>query len=320
MAADTPSFFIKDIPIYGDLVLAPMDGFSDMPFRSLCRELGSALSYTEFINAIDVVQQNPHIERRLAFCEAERPVVFQLFDDDPQRLLQAALRLRRYGPDLIDINLGCSARTVSGRGAGAGLLKTPEKIAQIFDLLVKALDIPVTAKIRLGWDAGSRNYLQVARAVEEHGGALIAVHGRTRAQGLAGQVDWEAIGEICRSVSIPVLGNGDVCTVAKIEQMKAATGCQGVMIGRAAVGNPWIFSRLDREQVSPDQVRAVLAAHLERMLSFYPPGRGLVLFRKHLSRYLSPYPLPVEVRRRLLTAGHVGEFIDLLDDVLTEKD
>ncbi len=320
MAADTPSFFIKDIPIYGDLVLAPMDGFSDMPFRSLCRELGSALSYTEFINAIDVLHQNPRIERRLTFCEAERPVVFQLFDDDPQRLLQAALRLRRYGPDLIDINLGCSARTVSGRGAGAGLLKTPEKIAQIFDLLVKALDIPVTAKIRLGWDAGSRNYLQVARAVEEHGGALIAVHGRTRAQGLAGQADWEAIGEICRSVSIPVLGNGDVCTVANIERMKAATGCQGVMIGRAAVGNPWIFSRLDREQVSPDQVRAVLAAHLERMLSFYPPGRGLVLFRKHLSRYLSPYPLPVDVRHRLLTAGHVGEFIDLLDDVLTEKD
>lgn len=315
MNSVNPSFFIRSTPIYNDLILSPMDGFSDYPFRSICRELGSALSYTEFINAMDVLHKNPHIQRRLFFCEAERPVVFQLFDDDPERLLKAALKVSECRPDIIDINLGCSARTVSGRGAGAGLLKSPEKIARIFDRLTQSLDIPVTAKIRLGWDDESRNYLQVAKAVEEHGGALIAVHARTRVQGVGGQADWDAIAEIRQAASIPVIGNGDVKTVADIERMKSHTGCQGVMVGRAAIGNPWIFSRLDREQVSQEQVRRVMVTHLERMLSFYASEYSLVMFRKHLIRYLSPYPLPAELRGRLLAAVRVDEFLSLLDQI-----
>jgi tRNA-dihydrouridine synthase B len=218
--ATTPSFYINNLPIYGDLILAPMDGFSDLPFRSICREMGSAMSYTEFISAVNVSQQeelNPAIIRKLSYLPEERPVVYQLFDNDPDSLLEAALRLQERGPDVIDINMGCSVRSVSGRGAGAGLLRSPIKIAHIFRKLSQALEVPITGKIRLGWDEEARNYLLVARIIEENGGALVAVHARTRAQGYSGEADWEAIAEVKQAISIPVIGNGDVRTVSDID-------------------------------------------------------------------------------------------------------
>jgi nifR3 family TIM-barrel protein len=296
------------IQVSGDLILSPMDGYSDLPFRSVCRELGSAISYTEFISAIDVLGGINHVEDKLVFAPAERPVAFQIFDNDPDRLLEAALRLQEYGPDFIDINLGCSDKSVSGRGAGAGLLRTPHLIAHIFQKLTAALEMPVTGKMRLGWDDASRNYLQVAKIIEDNGGAMIAVHGRTRQQGYRGDADWDAIAEVCQAVRVPVIGNGDVRTVADIERLKSYTGCHAVMIGRAAVGNPWIFSRLDRHQVPPAQVHQIMLLHLERMLSFHGQERGLLVFRKHTSRYLSPYTLPDELRRRLLTAESVADY------------
>ena len=308
-------FSIRNLPIYGDLILSPMDGYSDLPFRAVCRELGSAISYTEFINVLDILQGHPFIHQKLAFLPAEQPVIFQIFDNDPKRLLEVALRLRELGPAAIDINLGCSSRNVSGRGAGAGLLRTPLKIARIFHTLSQSLDIPVTAKMRLGWDEDSRNYLLVARVIQENGGALIAVHGRTRQQRYKGQADWEAIAEIRQAVSVPVIANGDVRTVADIECIKTLTGCPGVMIGRGAVGNPWIFSRLDREQVPPEAVRYVLQRHLELSLNFYGPERGLVLFRKHARRYLAPFDLPRETLTRLMTTTDAGEFLKLAMEV-----
>jgi nifR3 family TIM-barrel protein len=311
-----PVFRIGNLPVCGDLILSPMDGFSDLPFRSVCRDLGSALSYTEFINALDILQRHPFIDEKLAFLPEERPVVFQIFDSEPERLLDVALRLQERGPDVIDVNMGCSARTVSGRGAGAGLLREPAKIARIFSLLSRALQVPVTGKIRLGWDDDSRNYLDVARAVEENGGKLIAVHARTRQQGYGGQADWHAIGEVKAAVSIPVLGNGDVRTVADIERMKFLTGCDGVMIGRAAVGNPWIFSRLDRQDVPVEEVRRVIELHLLRMLSFYGEARGLVIFRKHANQYLTASGLSSEIRRTLLTTSSADEFQCLVRQVL----
>ena len=311
-----PVFQIGSLPVCGDLILSPMDGFSDLPFRSVCRDLGSALSYTEFINALDILQRHPFIDEKLAFLPEERPVVFQIFDSEPERLLDVALRLQERGPDVIDVNMGCSARTVSGRGAGAGLLRDPAKIARIFSLLSRALQVPVTGKIRLGWDDDSRNYLDVARAVEENGGKLIAVHARTRQQGYGGQADWHAIGEVKAVVSIPVLGNGDVRTVADIERMKFLTGCDGVMIGRAAVGNPWIFSRLDRQDVPVEEVRRVIELHLLRMLSFYGEARGLVIFRKHANQYLTASGLSSEIRRTLLTTSSADEFLCLVRQVL----
>lgn len=311
-----PAFSIGDLPVFGDLILSPMDGVSDAPFRSLARSLGSALSYSEFINAIDILNGYPYLEEHLYFSERERPLVFQIFDDDPDRLVQAARRLRERRPDVIDVNMGCSARCVSGRGAGAGLLRTPEKIARIFSTLTHELDIPITGKIRLGWDADNRNYLEIARIIADNGGALIAVHARTREQGYNGAVDWNAIGEIKQAVDIPVLGNGDVKTVADIERIKSQTGCDGVMIGRAAIGNPWIFSRLDRDQVPPLQVRETIRRHLDANIEFYGAERGLTLYRKHLKRYLAPYAVPRNILGALLTSTEPELVWTMVDEIL----
>lgn len=312
----SPSFSVGGIPVYGDLILSPMDGYSDLPFRSLARSLGSAMSYTEFLNAIDITGRNPNLERKLAYLECERPVVYQIFDDEPDRLVEAARKLALRRPDIIDVNMGCSAKSVSGRGAGAGLLRTPEKIAQIFARLSKELDIPVTGKIRLGWDDDSRNYLQVARMIEENGGQLIAVHGRTKKQGYTGQADWDAIAEVKQAVSIPVIANGDVKTVADIERIKAHTGADGVMIARAAIGNPWIFSRLDREFVPPAILRDTMLRHLDSMLSFYGQQAGLVFFRKYAARYLTPYRLEGDLRQTLMTSETKEAFLSLLDEII----
>jgi nifR3 family TIM-barrel protein len=312
-AQSQPAFYIRQVPVCGDLILAPMDGFSDQPFRSLCRGLGSAMSYTEFINAIDVLQGHPGLDRKLAFLEEERPLVFQFFDNQPERLLEAVRKLSSRGPDIIDVNMGCSVRSVSGRGAGAGLLRDPHHAARVIEVLCRGQDLPVTAKIRLGWDDEKRNYLEVARLIEESGAALIAVHGRTKAQGYSGEADWDAIAAVKQAVSIPVIANGDVRTVADIARIQAHTACDAVMIGRAAIGNPWIFARLDREQVPAGLVRLTMLRHMHSMLAFYGQEHGMVLFRKHLSRYISPLGLPPEERKRLLTLQHPEEFLQTLD-------
>jgi tRNA-dihydrouridine synthase B len=314
----TPSFNIGGIPIYGDLMLAPMDGITDSPFRAIARQLGSAMSYTEFINAIDVVYGHPKTEEHLRFTEMERPITFQIFDNIPERILKAALILRKYNPDFIDINMGCSSLSVSNRGAGAGLLKYPQKIIEIFSNLTKSLDIPVTGKIRLGWDDDCKNYLQISKIIEENGGKLIAVHARTRAQKYGGIVDWGAIQEIKKSVSIPVIGNGDVKTVQDINTIKTSTGCDGVMIGRAALGNPWIFSHMNRAEVDNKQLYAIMNAHLEKMLDFYGKERGVVLFRKHVRWYLTALKLPKGLDSGLLTMENHQELIAAIKKIVID--
>ena len=316
---DSPSFHIGNVPVYGRTILSPMDGFSDLPFRSLARRLGSAMSYTEFVNAMDVISNLGKLEERLTYSEDERPIVFQIFDDEPERLLRAALILRELDPDIIDINMGCSAKTVAGRGAGAGLLRAPEKIAAIFRMLTRELDIPVTGKIRIGWDDENLNYIEVAKIVEGNGGSLIAVHGRTKQQAYRGDANWKAIAEIKAAVNIPVIGNGDVRMAADIQRMLEFTGCDAVMIGRGAIGNPWIFAGLDREEVSGDEVRETMLLHLETMLQFYGAARGLVLFRKHASRYISPFGLSNEQREQLLRCEKPEEFISLLESLATSE-
>jgi tRNA-dihydrouridine synthase B len=228
--AAPPNFYVGEVPVYGDSILAPMDGYSDQPFRGLARLLGSAMSYTEFVSALDVLNRPHHIARRLAFEESERPVVFQLYDDAPERLLQAAEKLMVFQPDILDINMGCSSKTIAARGAGAGLLRTPDKVGEIIRTLSDAFELPVTAKIRLGWDDESLNYLEIAKTIADSGGKLVAVHGRTKAQAYGGKANWEAIAEIKAAVSIPVLGNGDIRTVADKERIMAQTGCDAVMI------------------------------------------------------------------------------------------
>lgn len=313
-----PSFHIGALPIYGRTILSPMDGFSDQPFRSLTRQLGSAISYTEFVNALDVLNGHPHLHQRLSFLEAERPVAFQLFDDDPTRLLQAAMKLQAYSPDTIDINMGCSVRCVSSRGAGAGLLRQPAKIAHIFRTLSSTLSVPITGKIRIGWDEDSLNHTEIAKIIEGNGGAAIAVHGRTKAQAYRGMANWDAIAEVKAAVRIPVFGNGDVRLVADIGRMREHTGCDAVMIGRGAIGNPWIFAGHDRHEVSEVQVRQMVLAHLEAMQSFYGSELGLVLFRKHAARYISPYGLSEAQRAQLLTSQTAEDFARILDELAVQ--
>jgi len=310
-----PDFTIREIPIYGRSILAPMDGVSDLPFRSLARQLGSAASYTEFINAIDIINGHPHLERRLQYSEFERPVVFQIFDDDPQRIVEAARRLLPYRPDIIDINLGCSAKCVTNRGAGAALLREPAKIGGIFAAMTKALPIPVTGKIRLGWDDSSLNYLEVAKTIQDNGGSLVAVHGRTRVQAYSGAARWEPIGEIKKALTIPVIANGDIATVADVQFVLDSTGCDAVMIGRAALENPWIFSGLERDQIPPSSVRQLLLTHYGAMLNYYGAERGNILYRKYAKRLLQPYEPDRDELTSLLTAESTQIFQQRLETI-----
>ena len=228
----TPAFHIRNIPVYGRVILSPMDGYSDLPFRRICRELGSAMSYTEFVNVDELRSRKPTVKawQKLRFDPSERPMTFQIYGHDENRLVETALRLEDYGPDIIDINMGCYVKDIAERGAGSGMLRQPDKIARVFSRLSQSLSIPVTGKIRLGWDEASRNHKEVAKIVEDNGASLIAVHGRTKSQAYKGEANWEAIAEVKQTVKIPVIGNGDVRTVADIARLRAHTGCDGVMI------------------------------------------------------------------------------------------
>jgi tRNA-dihydrouridine synthase B len=312
----SPTFRVGDVPIYGDAILAPMDGLSDWPFRSICSALGSAMSYTEFVPVEAINRVFDRMQPRFKYEEAERPVVFQIYGDDPDEILKAAVRVQQLSPDIIDINLGCPAKTVAARGAGVGLMRTPLKVARIFHDLSAALGVPVTGKIRMGWE-GDRSYTLIARIIEENGGAAIAVHGRTKEQGYSGQANWDAIAEVKATVKIPVIGNGDVKSAADIERMKRHTGCEAVMIGRAAVGNPWIFSRLERAQVTSEMVHQMVCQHLERNVAFYGPQKGLILFRKHAVQYLKLQHLPRATRTKIILQDSVDGFLSLLDEAFT---
>ncbi len=311
----SPLFQVREVPVYGDAILAPMDGYSEWPYRSLCAELGSAMSYTEFVKAKNIIRAYEHMAPRLKYDEGERPIVFQLWSEEPDELVKAALMVQDKFPDIIDVNMGCPAKSVAHIGGGVGLMKTPLKIARIFRRLSAALDVPITGKIRLGWES-CRNYRLIARILEENGAALIAVHARTKEQGYGGEADWDAIAEIKSMVKIPVIGNGDVRTVADIDRMKSHTGCDAVMIGRAAIGNPWIFSRLEREQVPPEEVRRMMHLHLERSMAFHGPRKGLILFRKHALRYLKLQRLPRATRTKIFTQETPEGFLALLDETL----
>lgn len=301
-------FRVREIPVHGEVILAPMAGFSDLPYRSICRELGSAMSYTEFVSTEALIRDNPKSLRMLRYDETERPVIFQIFGSEPGVILEAAKRIEQLGPDIIDLNMGCSVKKVSGRGAGAGLLRDPVKIGRIFRTLSKSLSAPVTGKIRLGWDEGSLNYLEVLKAMQENGAQLIAVHGRTKKQAYTGSANWDAIAEIKAHAKIPVIGNGDVNCVADIERMKKHTGCDAVMIARAAIGNPWIFARKDVQHVTFEEKIAMVRRHFAANIAFYGPRFGLILFRKHVSKYIYGISGAKEMRAKLLTANTVKDF------------
>ena len=309
-----PSFYVRDVPIYGDTVLAPMDGYSDWPFRSICRALGSAMSYTEFVKVEKILSRSKEPAKRLYYEDVERPITFQIYGDDPDLILKAALRVQELHPDIIDINMGCPAKSIADRGAGVGMMPTPLKIARAFRKLTAALKVPITGKIRLGWDR-NQNYKLIARIVEEEGGSLIAIHGRTKEQRYSGDANWDAIAEVRSLVRIPVIGSGDVKTVADIQRMKRYTNCDAVMIGRAAIANPWIFAGLDREQVSPELLQQTVQEHLQKSIQFYGEEDGQRLFRKYAVQYLLLRTLDRESRKEILKERPSGEFLEMLNQI-----
>ncbi|MDO9546732.1 MAG: tRNA-dihydrouridine synthase family protein [Pelolinea sp.] len=271
----------------GNLVLAPMDGISDQPFRWVCRKLGASITYSEFINASDVPRKLNYITKRACFSNFERPFGFQLYGNDPDEILLAAQLLSEEKPDFFDINFGCSANRVAGRGAGAGLLKEPDLIRKIISKLVSSINFPITAKIRLGWNQENLNYKEIVRIIEDSGAAMIAVHARSKDQNWKDQPNWKAIGEIKNIVKIPVIGNGDVKSQQDIQSLLNETGCDGVMIGRSAIGNPWIFSNEKKASLSKQQIITTIKDHWFQMLAFYGPTRAAIIFKKHLKCYLS---------------------------------
>jgi tRNA-dihydrouridine synthase B len=311
----TPSFYIREVPICGDAVLAPMDGYSDWPFRSVCRALGSAMSYTEFVKVEKILsRRSKEPAKRLYYEETERPITFQIYGDDPDLLLKAALKVQFLNPDIIDINMGCPAKSIADRGAGVGMMPTPLKIARTFRKLTAALRVPVTGKIRLGWDR-NKNFKLIARIIEEEGGSLIAIHGRTKEQRYSGNADWDAIAEVKSLVRIPVIGSGDVRVVADIQRMKDHTGCDAVMIGRAAIANPWIFAGFDRDQVPAELLQQTVHEHLQKSIQFYGEEDGQRLFRKYAVQYLLLRTLDRDARKEILKERPSGEFLEILKQI-----
>ena len=311
-----PSFFVREIPIYGDALLAPMDGYSDWPFRSICRALGSAMSYTEFVKVEKILSRSKEPAKRLYYEEVERPITFQIYGDDPDLILKAALIVERLKPDIIDINMGCPAKSIADRGAGVGMMPSPLKIARTFRKLTSTLKVPVTGKIRLGWDR-NKNYKLIARIVQEEGGSLIALHGRTKEQRYSGNADWDAIAEVKSTVRIPVIGSGDVRSVSDIQRMKQHTNCDAVMIGRGAIANPWIFAGYDREQVPPELLHQTVREHLQKSIQFYGEEDGQRLFRKYAVQYLLLRTLDRDARKEILKERPSGEFLEMLNQVYT---
>lgn len=311
-----PTFWVRDVPVYGDVILAPMTGYSDVPYRALCRAYGSAMHYTEFVpvEALTGKKKN-RFWQRLDTQPGEHPMVFQIFGNNAQRILDAALRIEELEPDIIDINMGCSTRKVSGRGAGVGMMPQPELIEETFRLLSQHLKIPVTGKIRLGWDESQKNFREIARILEDNGAALIAMHARTKTQKYGGRADWEAIGELRQTVSVPVIGNGDVLTPADADHMKAVTGVDAVMVGRGAIGNPWIFARINKQQVTFGDVVTAVRLHSAEMVIYHGEKHGLMQFRKHLKRYFHGIESVQDDIQRILQATKKTEFDSILDDI-----
>lgn len=233
-------------PLAGRVWLAPLAGITNLPFRLIAREYGCDLCFTEMISAAGVVRDSARTLEYMQSCADDKPLGFQLFGADPAMMAEAARFVSGQHPDLIDINMGCPVRKVVKSGSGAMLMKDPALAGKIIEAVVKAVDVPVTVKIRAGWTRSSINAVEMAKVIQESGGRSVVVHGRTADQGFAGTADWNIIAEVKNAVKIPVIGNGDIWKPQDALDMLAQTGCDAVMVGRGALGNPWIFRGIEQ--------------------------------------------------------------------------
>ena len=320
------SFKIGNVEIKNRVVFAPMAGVSNISFRTIIKEMGAGLIYSEMISSMGIKYGSDKTIDLINFEESERPISIQIFGNDVDSFVEAARYIEaNYHPDIIDINMGCPVPKIALKSqAGSALLKSPDKIKEIVSSVVSAVSIPVTVKIRSGWDNDSINAVLVAKKCEEAGASAIAIHGRTRSQGYSGNADWNIIKEVKEAVNIPVIGNGDVKTIYDAKKMLDETGCDGVMIGRATLGNPWFI----RECVSyledgvvldkPSFVDKInmIKRHYELLKKYNNEKVALLEIRMHALWYIKGIPGAKEYKSKITSCNSEGEFFKILDEML----
>ncbi len=307
------------------LLLAPMEDVSDPPFRYVCKQLGADMMYTEFISSEGLIRDAKKSVHKLDIFEYERPIGIQLFGSDIESMRQAGIIADEAKPDLIDINYGCPVKAVACRGAGAALLQDIPKMVEMTSAIVKIATRPVTVKTRLGWDNSTKNIVEVAERLQDIGISALSIHGRTRAQLYKGPADWELIGAVKNNprITIPIFGNGDVDSPERALEMKNRYGVDGVMIGRAAIGYPWIFNEIKHflktgeKLASPDVNQRVdtSLAHLRKSVEWKGNYTGIVEMRRHYSNYFKGYDHFKDYRMRLVTCNDVEELYSILEEV-----
>jgi tRNA-dihydrouridine synthase B len=311
---------IGKIDIDRPVILAPMEDVTDRAFRQLCKRHGADIVYTEFISAEALRRGAEKSIRKLTVADHERPVAVQIFGSTVESMVEAAAIAETYQPDYLDINFGCPVKKVAGRGAGAALLKEPEKLSEIASAVVRAVSLPVTAKTRIGWDHDSINITEIVRRLEDAGIQAVAVHGRTRSDMYKGRADWSRIAEAKAACSIPLIANGDVWSADDAVAMFAQTGADGIMIGRGTIGNPFIFAQatsLVRQGVRlpmptyRDRIRAAID-HMRLSVEYKGEKYGVIEMRRHYSTYLKGLPGVSIVRNQLVRELDPGIIVELL--------
>lgn len=311
---------IGNIELSAPLALAPMAGITDLPFRLICRRLGCGMTVSEMVSAKGLLYKNVKTTEMLRIDDGERPTAIQLFGSVPAELAEAARMVEASGADMIDFNMGCPVPKIVNNGEGSALMKNPQLAHDILAAMVKAVKIPVTVKFRAGWDDANRNAVEVARAVEAAGVSAVAVHGRTRQQFYEGKADWSIIADVKQAVKVPVFGNGDIFTVADGLRVLEQTGCDGLMIGRGADGNPWLFTALAAalrgeplpQPPSLKERLAQAAEHLEMLSAYKNEVVAVKEMRRHISAYLKGMPHAAEFRGRFHKVDTQEQFSELL--------
>ncbi len=295
---------IGSVTLPNNLILAPMAGVTDLPFRLLCKEQGAGLLCMEMVSAKAILYKNKNTEELLSIDERELPVSLQLFGSDPEIISNIAHQIEERPFDILDINMGCPVPKIVNNGEGSALMKNPKLAGEIIEKTAKAIKKPVTVKIRKGFDDNHVNAVEMAKIAEASGAAAIAVHGRTREQFYSGKADWDIIRQVKEAVSIPVIGNGDLLTAQDVIAMYEQTGCDGFMIGRGAQGNPWIFKQVlsyfeTGQQLSKptfEEVTEMMLRHARMMLEFKGEYTGIREIRKHGAWYTAGYPNSAKLR------------------------
>jgi tRNA-dihydrouridine synthase B len=307
------------------VLLAPMEDVTDISFRLVARELGADAVYTEFISSEALIRDAAKSVKKLTTLPQERPVAIQIYGGDPDVMQEAARISEAAAPDFIDINCGCWVKNVAGKGAGAGLLKDPPRMERMVKATAEAVKLPVTVKTRLGWDHESINILNIAPMLEQAGAAALTIHCRTRSQGHSGNADWSWIPRIKQVVNIPVFLNGDIKTPEDVKRAYDETGCDGVMIGRAAIANPFIFKQIREFQNTGSYTQptleervALLTRHLRHSVQIKPEPRGVLSFRKHYAGYLREVRGGAKVRVDLMQLTTADSVIERLERFVEE--